>query len=133
MSLVPAVAVNPLVELAEDTLDHRVQLKQEVSVRGPGMKYVKTWVDFGAVQPGLLIPATEGGDNVRADQPSVAGDWRLKLRRGAEVNSRMRAEVTGVDDEGNEWSRLVAVRKALIPQPTELLREMLVVDVEANP
>lgn len=132
--MIPPSALDPLVEIAEATLTMDVQLQEEISVRVPGsMQYTKTWIDFGTPQPGLLIPATAGGSNIRADQPSVAGEWELKLRRTAVVNDRMRAVVSGEDEEHHAWTRTVALRKVLRPQEHEILRVALAVDVEANP
>jgi hypothetical protein len=131
--MIPRSALDPLVELAEATLTMTVQLQEEVSVRGPGMQYTKTWVDFGEPQPCLLVPASAGGTNIRADQPSVAGEWELKLKRTAVVNDSMRAVVSGEDEEEQAWTRTVALRKVLRPQEHEILRSALAVDVEANP
>jgi hypothetical protein len=132
MSLIPDAALDALEAEAEDTLTDTVQLLEPVEIAQPGLKVIKNWVNFGVPQPGLLLPAEAGGPNIRADQPSVAGDWALKLRKGAAVSARHRARVSGVTDEGEAWTRLVAVRKVLFPR-REILREALCTDVEANP
>lgn len=133
MTFLPPSALDPIEEIAEDTLIHDVQLLDEVTVTQPGMKITKTWVAAGPVRRGLLAPASAGGTNIRADQPSVAGEWVLKMEKGVDMNATQRAQVTGETDEGETWTRLVALRRVLHPRPHELLREALAVDVKANP
>jgi len=132
--LLPDAALDALEAEAEDTLTDTVQLQEPVEVSQPGLKVVKTWVAFGVPQPGLLLPAEAGGPNIRADQPSAAGEWVLKLRKGAAVSSKYRAVVTRKDPATGAtlWVRTVALRRVLLP-PQELVREALGVDVEANP
>jgi hypothetical protein len=128
--MIPITALDPLEELAEQTLVHRAQLKLEVVTRQPGMKDVVTYVDDGPPnRPCLAVPAEAGGVNVRADAPTPAGDWAFYMLKGTNITGKHRAVVTGEDDEGNVWTKTLAIRKVLWPRAHEVLRECIATEV----
>ena len=129
--VLPAPALAALRKVAEAGLIHRVTLEAQQNVEGPGGTETITWI-AETEQDGLLTPATAGGTNIRADQPSAAGEWTLALRSGSTISEGQRALVRG-ETMGVAWQRLVAVMKVLHPKPSELRRRALCSDVEANP
>lgn len=134
--LLDLVDVAPLQEIAEAGLVHTVILETEQRVRQPGGVYVTTWV-AEAAQDGLLTPASAGGTNIKADQPSAAGDWTLTLRAGQVIAAGQRALVKGYVENDKAkavlWQRLVHVERVLFPQMAEVYREALCTDVATNP
>jgi hypothetical protein len=123
-------ALDDLEAIAEAQLTDTVVLLDEIRTKNPvGPGYTTSWVDGpDGEEPGLLVPASDGGLNIRADQPSAAGEWMLHLRKGRQLSTGRRARVTGETDEGETWTRTVQVRKQLFPR-RELRRRALVVDV----
>jgi hypothetical protein len=129
--LLAEIDIEPLQEIAEAGLMHEVTLETRGIVEGPGGTDVTTWVEE-TEQNGLLTPASAGGTNIRADQPSAAGEWMLAIKSGQAISEGQRAMVRG-ETKGIAWQRLVFVQKVLYPKPYELRRRALCIDVEANP
>lgn len=130
-ALLAGVDFADLRSIAVAGLVHSVTLDTLQSVRGPGARYINVWVTE-AEQQGLLTPASAGGTNIRADQPSAAGDWVLAIRSGRALHEGQRALVRG-ETNGEAWQRLVEVSKVLFPKPRELRRRALCVDADLSP
>lgn len=129
--LIPTEAFAPLRAMAEASLTDEVTLETRVETRQPGGRILVTWV-VDDPQPGKLAPASAGGQNIRADQPSAAGDWMLILKTGSAVAAGQRALVRG-ETAGLAWQRLVNVTRVLHPKPNEIRRRSLCTDTEINP
>lgn len=117
--------------MAEASLTDTVTLETSSEVRQPGGRIVTSWVSENS-QPGKLAPASAGGQNIRADEPSAAGDWMLILGTGSTVAAGQRALVRG-ETAGLAWQRLVSVTRVLHPKPNEIRRRALCTDTELNP
>ncbi len=124
------LALAPMRQVDAAGLIHDVTLETEVRVRTPGAKYTSTWVSE-AEQPCRLNPASQGGQNIRADQPTAAGDWVLSLVSGATVIAGQRALVRGATG-GIQWQEFLSIVKVLHPRSHELRRRCLCVDVELS-
>lgn len=125
---VPDLALETLRTLAGAGLTAEVVLLVPVETHAEGSRPVTAWEPRRPIA-GKLVPATEGGVNVRAGQASPLGDWVLVLEEGAVVSEGWRATVSGEDRVDAPWSRTVTIQKVLVPRMTEVTRRCLVSDV----
>lgn len=115
--------------MARQTMTGRVRLYSLTERHDPGARPVKTWMPDAQDRAGKLIAAKEGGVNIRADQPSVAGDSVLVMEPGAPLVPGMRATVEWVDSRQEPQRRAVAINRVLPQTPNEITRRALVVEV----
>jgi hypothetical protein len=126
----PAVGslVSQLRLIEAGTLTATVRLYTKVETHGPGSRPVITW-EPGRKMPGKLIPATAGGTNIRADQPTPLGDAVLELEEDAVMEAGQRATVEGEDRLQQPWRRAVLIKKVYDPTPMATSRRALVSEI----
>lgn len=125
----PAPAVAYLRALAKQGMTTTIRLYTPVETQGPGGRPVITWTP-GLALKGKFIPARQGGQNIRADQPTPAGDLVMVLPEGTELTEGQRA--TGEDENrlSQPWRRAVLIKKVLGPRPNEVTRRAMVTEID---
>jgi hypothetical protein len=114
--------------LNEENLPFTVQLSTLAQVQNEETaEFYDVWIPEPA-QPCRLAPASAGGTNLRADQPSAAGDWALVLKVGSAVVAGQQALV-----RGQGWQRLLQVERVVGPRANEMMTKVFCTDVELNP
>lgn len=126
--LLPSLATAPLRAVIEGELVHLATLTTTTQVRQPGGEYRDETTVFADVP--CLLTSPSARDLEIAASRGVAMQFRFLLPLGTAVSVGTTAQVTGADEDGNEWTR--AVRLTAVDLPDKLVLACAAVDTELN-
>lgn len=116
----------------EENLPHRATVLVLTETRQPGGVTNSRWVPTvpATVLPCRLNPL-DVNERQAAGQTRARGQYMVVFAAGAPIGETMRLEIQG-STRGVAWTRTVAVEEIRAPRSTEVLRKVVVREVEGR-